>query len=139
MESRDVQFKTWYWNNARLISWDHHTVVEDIEGKDLKVMQGKKDGQGGLRILNSRHRSLRNMSCVQKVLVPGWSMVRKGDWNPCRKGWRRWRRLRQQWRRQGTKTSSKSPVEIKEMAVAAKFRNPVLRKDQRKKETKARR
>ena len=31
------------------------------------------------------------------------------------------------------KNSSKSPVEIKEMAAAAKFRNPVLRKDQRKK------
>ena len=39
---RDLQFKTWYLNKARLRNWDHCPVAVIIEGKELRGMKGEK-------------------------------------------------------------------------------------------------
>ena len=42
MDPRRLQFKTWYLDKVRLRIRDHHLVVVNIEGKELKVMKARK-------------------------------------------------------------------------------------------------
>ena len=62
MGPRDLQLQTWYSNKARLRNWDRPPVVMKIEGKELKVMKGKKAAQGGFRSLKKKNRSSRTES-----------------------------------------------------------------------------
>ena len=43
----DLKFKTWYLNKARLRTWDHLPNVVNIEGQELKMVQGKKGWKDG--------------------------------------------------------------------------------------------
>ena len=90
---RDLTFKTWYLNNAKLRAWDHQPVVVKTKGNNWKRFKAKERGWGGFRS-QKKDRSSRSKRNVSRAL--GWTAFRMGSWCPCRVAWRRRRRLKQQ-------------------------------------------